>query len=162
MANCGSLSLVLAIEIDCRRSFKFHWTSWHTKFYEDIKPATLHAVTHILLVLCLPATSPSACGLQGLLPSWTQNTILELILQLGLKCTELCIHCQFILIIINSKMCANVCPLTALYIYGWGLCLLVLPLKSSRSFLVSQAPMALGWFAQHDHWNVLFFSFFIS
>lgn len=110
MPNCGSLSPALATEIDCKSSFTFHWTSWRIKFYEDIKTATLHAVTHILLVLCLPVTYPSACGLQGLLPSWTRNTIFELILQLGLKCTELWIHCQFILIIINSKMCAKSVP----------------------------------------------------
>lgn len=161
MPNCGSLSLVLATEIDWKNSFKFHWTSWHIQFYEDIETATLCAVTYILLVLCLPVTYPSACGLQDLLPSWTQNTVFELILQLGLKYTELCIHCQFILIIINSKMCANVCPLTALYVYDWGLCLQVLPLKSSTSFLITRVLIALGWFAQHDHWNVLFFSFFM-
>lgn len=58
MPNCGSLSLVLATEIDCRSSFKFHWTSWHIKCYEDIRTATFHAVTHILLVLCsLPSSN---------------------------------------------------------------------------------------------------------
>lgn len=124
MPNCGNLSLVLATGIDCRSSFKFHWTSWHRKSYEDIKLATLHAVPHILLVLCLPATYPSACGLQSLLPPWTQNTLLELILQLGLKYTELCIHCQFILVIINSKMCA----LWQLFMY---ICLRFMPVSAA-------------------------------
>lgn len=145
MPNCGSLSLVLATEIDCRSSFKFNWTSWHTKFYEDIKLATLHAVLHILLVLCLPATCPSACGLQSLLPPWTQKTLLELILQLGLKYTELCIHCQFILVIINSKMCA----LWQLFIY---ICLRFMPVSAATEvkhilFNIS-GPHCFGWFAQ--------------
>lgn len=89
-----------------------------------------------------PALQLVGCSL---LPPWTQNTLLELILQLGLKYTEFCIHCQFILVIINSKMCA----LWQLFIY---ICLRFMPVSAATEvkhilFNIS-GPHCFGWFAQ--------------